>query len=29
MSEFLQGVCIGAGIAGFIYLLFLDLEGKL
>ena len=29
MSEFLQGVCIGAGVIGFIYLLILDLEDKL
>ena len=29
MIEFLQGVCIGAGVVGFIYLLILDLEGKL
>lgn len=29
ISEFWQGVCIGAGVAGFIYLLILDLEGKL
>ena len=29
MSEFLQGFFIGACVISFIYLLILDLEGKL